>query len=277
MSENTGKTAFSPAERTGIIVLIVAVPLACVSPFLTVCILSFFLLLCFTAPFFPEFSFFLPVISRGQKGMTGIALTFDDGPSASTPIVLDLLARHKLPATFFIVGEKAADSPELITKILSQGHTIGNHSWRHDNFLMVRSAKTLQQDIHNTQQILQQAGIQTLLFRPPVGITNPRLGEALAREGLITVTYSCRALDRGNRNIHNLAGKILKHLRDGDIIMLHDLPPFHKNDSDRWQKELDTLFAALARDYNTLPLEQVIGRRVMLTEKIPARQIPAEP
>ncbi len=277
MSDNTGKTAFSPAEKTGIMALAMAFPLYFVTPFLTVCILSFFLLLCFTAPFFSGFGFFLPVISRGQKGMAGVALTFDDGPSASTPIVLDLLARHKLPATFFIVGEKAANHPDLIANILTKGHTIGNHSWRHDNFLMLRSAKTLQQDIHNTQQILKRAGIQALLFRPPVGITNPHLGEVLAQEGLVTVTYSCRALDRGNRNIHNLAEKILKHLQDGDIIMLHDLPPHQKNDSDRWQNELDSLFAALARDYNTLPLEQVIGRQVMLTETIPTRHFPTEP
>ncbi len=259
MLEKILKKSLSLAEKIGIIALVSALLLLFVSPFLAAVPLFFFLLLCFAAPFFPRFSFFLPVISRGETSVETIVLTFDDGLApSSTPILLELLARHNLQATFFVVGEKVARYPELIADIIAQGHTIGNHSWSHDYFLMLRSQKRLQEDIHNTQEILKKLGIQPLVFRPPVGIIGPRLGKALVREGLITVTYSCRALDRGNRNIDHLSEKILGKLQPGAIIMLHDLPPYRKNQSEYWQQELDRLFAGLKENYDIVPLDQII-------------------
>ena len=89
-----------------------------------------FLLLCFIAPFFPGWSFFLPVISRGQGDYPQlhgnvVALTFDDGPSpTSTPVLLELLARYRLPATFFVVAAQVARYPELLEKIVEDGHTV---------------------------------------------------------------------------------------------------------------------------------------------------------
>ncbi|WP_459946247.1 polysaccharide deacetylase family protein [Desulfocastanea catecholica] len=255
--------SFSLAEKTGLVAVTAAFLLFFLSPSLAAVPLFLFLLLCAVAPFLPGFSFFLPVISRGQRGIQSICLSFDDGPSpASTPLLLDLLARHHLPATFFLVGEKAAKYPELVAEILDRGHSIGNHSWCHDYFLMLRSRKTLRADIHTTQEILKKSGIRPLVFRPPVGITGSRLGGVLAGEGLITVTYSCRAFDRGNRNIHNLADKILRRLRPGDIIMLHDLPIYRSPESNEWVKELEHLFAALAKNYNVVPLAEIINRPV---------------
>jgi peptidoglycan/xylan/chitin deacetylase (PgdA/CDA1 family) len=258
-STKSSASSFSLAEKTGIAALVSAFLLFFVEPFLAVIPLVFFLLLCLVAPFFPRFGFYLPVVSRGQPGVAGISLTFDDGPSpSSTPILLDLLARHKLKATFFVVGEKAARYPELMANILQQGHTIGNHSWSHDYFLMLRSQKVMQSDIHNTQELLKKSGVQPRVFRPPVGITSPRLREVLNRESLITVTYNCRAFDRGNRSIDNLSQKILKALKPGDIIMLHDLPAYHETQSDHWQKELANLLETLAKNYEIVPLEQLI-------------------
>jgi len=262
------KISHTLAEKTGVFALLTAFLLFFIVPSLAAIPLVLFLLLCFGAPFFPGLGFFLPVISRGKQGKGAVALTFDDGPSPlSTPILLDLLALYNLPATFFVVGEKAARHPDLITDILAHGHTIGNHSWNHDYFLMLRSQKALWKDIHQTQEILRKSEIQPLVFRPPVGITGPRLGKVLAQEGLIAVTFSCRAFDRGNRNIQNLAAKIIRHLQPGDIIMLHDLPPFQQSQSNYWQEELQNLFSALRKNYTTVPLEQVIECPVMRVEK----------
>ena len=238
------------------------------NPSLAVVPFGLFLLLCLIAPFLPCSNFFLPIICRGKAGVQGIALTFDDGPSPeSTPILLDLLAGHGLQATFFVIGEKACAHPELIKNILMQGHTIGNHSLRHDPFLMLRRAKTLQTDIHNTQKILQKFGIQPHIFRPPAGITNPHLEKILTREGLTAVNYSCRAFDRGNRNINNLAEKVLTRLQPGDIIMLHDLPPHQRDLLDDWRMELDHLFSELKMNHNISGLEDILQRPVMTTTR----------
>ena len=162
------------AEKTGGTALLAAVPLGCSTvPQAAAIPLALFLLACLIAPFLPRWSFFLPLISRGGRNARGVALTFDDGPfPASTPMLLDLLARHRLPATFFVIGRQAAAHPELIAAILAHGHTIGNHSSRHDNLLMLRSSKALADDIRATQEILAGMGIRPLLFRPPIGITS---------------------------------------------------------------------------------------------------------
>ncbi len=258
---------FSVAEKMGAVVLFLAGILFSFCPGCAVWLLSLFLLLCLSAPFVPWFGFYLPLVSRGTRGKRAVALTFDDGPSpASTPAVLDLLARHGLQATFFVVGEKAARHPELIEAILDHGHTIGNHSWKHDPLLMFRLSATLQEDIHRTQDVLASFGIRPLAFRPPAGVTNPRLGRVLAREGLFAVTYSCRAVDRGNRNIRNLAERILRRVRPGDIIVLHDLRPTGGQTTGYWLEELDRLFGALRRRYRIRPLAELIERPVMGTE-----------
>jgi len=239
--------------------------LACISLQFAVVPLAVFVLLCLAAPFFPCLGFFLPVICRGPVENREIALTFDDGPTPqSTRFILDLLDRHNLSATFFVVGRQADQYPELIKDILAQGHTIGNHSLRHDSLLMLRSQAVLHEDIHECQQILSRSGIKPLVFRPPVGITGPRLKNVMARKNLVTVNYSCRAMDMGNRRIRNLARRILDKVRPGDIIMLHDLPPYREEMMDQWAAELERLILTLHRKWSVIPLEKLIHRPVML-------------
>jgi len=255
----TKRINFSAAEKTGALTLFLACAFFFVHPFLSLLPLVFFLFLCCIAPFCPGWSFYLPVISKGPAGAKSIALTFDDGPNPeSTHIVLDLLARHKLQATFFVVGEKVAGYPELMKEIVAQGHTVGNHSWSHNYFLMLRSPKTIWQDIHRTQDELRKLGIEPQFFRPPIGITGPRLAKPLAQEHLVCVNYSRRALDRGNKNINNLAAKIDKKIKTGDIIMLHDLPVPKEEEIRHWQQELENLFTTLQRNYTIVPLEMLL-------------------
>ena len=184
-------------------------------------------------------------------------------------MLLELLAKYRLRATFFVIGEKAAAYPELIDLILAHGHTIGNHSYRHDNFLMCRSSRALEKDIRATQDILAQAGIQPLLFRPPIGITNPRLKPVLAGLGLQTVTFSCRIFDRGNRNVANLAAQVLRKLRPGDILLLHDNPPPTSEKIAYWHTELDRLFSSLQELHHVVPLSELIGQPVMIAIEKP--------
>ncbi len=254
---------FSPAEKTGFWSIVLSALLFAVDPAIAALPLAGFFLLCLGAPFFPRFSFFLPVISQGADGVTAVAITFDDGPSPdSTPELLRLLDKYHFKATFFVIGEKAAEYPELIDDIVAGGHTIGNHSYRHDPFLMLKSYKKLKHDIQLTQEVLQGLGVSPLIFRPPSGITNPRLKGVLAEIGLITVNFSCRIFDRGNRNIKGLAEKVLARLRPGQILLLHDLRPGQDDFYQYWLDEIDRLLNAMQAKYNVLPLEEVILRPV---------------
>ncbi|MEA3230757.1 MAG: polysaccharide deacetylase family protein [Thermodesulfobacteriota bacterium] len=262
----------SNSERLGIGAIITALPLAFIDFRLAVFPLAIFLVMCVAAPFFPRISFYLPVISRGSSGNQAVALTFDDGPNPkTTPELLRLLKEYGAVATFFVVGEKAAAHPELIREILSQGHSIGNHSYRHDALLLLKSTKTIRNDIEATQSVLKQLGVIALTFRPPAGITAPGLRKALKRSGMVTVNFSCRAFDGGNKRIGNLAKKILGQVRPDDIILLHDVTPKPDSLLPEWVNEVENILRGIKDiGLSIQPLSEVIENPVMIADTNPS-------
>jgi peptidoglycan/xylan/chitin deacetylase (PgdA/CDA1 family) len=262
----SGKLPLSPAEWVGIGSVLIAVLLLFVDVWISLIPLVGYILLCAAAPFFPRFSFFLPVISRGVSNKKAVALTFDDGPDPLvTPHVLQLLFKHQVKATFFVTGKKAAEHPELIKEILLNGHSIGNHSYIHDNLLMFRRIKTIAKEITATQKVLSDFGIVPLAFRPPVGITGPRLRPALLNSGMYVVNFSCRAHDGGNRWIKDISIRILKRIRPGDIVALHDVMPPKQSLFAYWLNEMDLIVSGIKeKGLAVLPLAELIGRPVMI-------------
>ncbi len=257
--------SFSLAERSGIGALLLAIMLGFIDVRLAAIPLIVFLVLCFVAPLIPCFSFFVPIISRGRTERQAVALTFDDGPDpGATPDLLDLLDRHQAEATFFVTGKRAERYPDLVRKILSRGHTIGNHTYSHNNFIMLCSHSTLSAEIEKAQQVLKEFGIVPLAFRPPVGVTSPRLKKVLRQNGMYVVNFSRRAGDRGNRQVKNLSARILTRLRSGDIIMLHDIRTRNETLYPCWLDEVDrTLSGIKAQGMEILPLSELIHRPVM--------------
>jgi peptidoglycan/xylan/chitin deacetylase (PgdA/CDA1 family)/SAM-dependent methyltransferase len=235
-----------------------------------------FLLACAFAPFLPRLGFFLPIVGRGKPGEKGVALTFDDGPDPEvTPLLLDLLDRHSVPSTFFVTGERAARHPTILRDILSRGHTIGNHSYHHFPFLMLKGMRTLRREIETTQSVLAGFGIVPLAFRPPAGIVNSRLWRVLLEQGMFCVNYSCRAVDFGNRRVSHLSGKVLKGVSPGDIIALHDVAPRHAR-TERLIAEFDALLRGLKeKGLEVVPLDRLIGREVMRRGASPGEVHPA--
>ena len=256
------------AVKNGLIALLLAGLLFIIDSRLAAIPLAGFILLCLAAPFFPRFGFYLPVISRGSSGKKAVAMTFDDGPHPlTTPLLLRLLLTHQVRATFFITGKRASAHPELVKEILRQGHSVGNHSYHHSYRMFFETCPSIVEDIEATQTLLRDLGARPLAFRPPAGITSPRLGAALAKTGLYLVNFSCRPLDGGNRRINNIAGKILKRVRPDDIILLHDDKPPNENLISQWLNEIECLLKGLATaGFAVLPLSELIGKPVMLPE-----------
>ena len=169
----------SPAHIAGVCLLFTAFLLSLIRIDFALLPLYLFVGLCALAPFFPKLEFFLPVVNQGKTGKKAVAITFDDGPDpVSTPFLLDLLAAYNIQATFFVNGHRAVEYPALIRQILRAGHTLGNHTQCHDNFLMLRSERILQREIALVQQELEKFGVRTHAFRPPVCVTNPKLGRS---------------------------------------------------------------------------------------------------
>lgn len=231
--------------------------------------LAGFILLCGAASLIPRSRFFLPVISRGHSGKKAVAITFDDGPDPlTTPLLLDMLSKHSVRAAFFITGIRAARYPDIVRDIISKGHDIGNHSYSHNPLLMFKRSSDLYSEIASTQKILASFDVTTCVFRPPVGVTNPKLWRALLRLGLVCVTFSRRAGDFGNRRISGMAQRILNGLRPDDIIMLHDVMPSRGMDRDAWLGEVERILTGIRqKGLDILSLSEIISRTVMTAGK----------
>ncbi len=259
------KRSYSAAAKTGLLAFLLATILIVVDGWLAVIPLGGFLLLCLAAPFFPRFGFYLPVISRGASGKKAVAITFDDGPDPlTTPLLLKLLLKRQIKATFFVTGEKAAAHPQLVKELVQQGHLVGNHSYKHSYRILFKTCSSIVEDIEATQNVLNDFGVRPLAFRPPAGITSPGLRSALLQTGMYLVNFSCRPLDGGNRRISNIAKRILKRIRPDDIVLLHDSRPPEEGLIPVWLNEIEILLAGIeTKGLTVLPLSELIGKPVM--------------
>ena len=154
-------------------------------------------------------------------------ISFDDGPDPIlTPKVLEILKKENVKAIFFLIGKKAEDHPEIVRKIVSEGHLIGNHSYSHNHFMSLFSKKRLLQEINAAQNSLKNvAGINPIFFRPPIGYTNPNYAKVLKQLNLHCIGWSVRSYDSVLKNSNKLIKRLLKKVRPGSIILLHDNLP----------------------------------------------------
>lgn len=258
----------SQVGRIGCVAFLVAILLVWVDLRLAAIPLLVFIILCMVAPFIPSSCFFLPVISRGTCYRKAVALTIDDGPDPmTTPELLRLLNKYQATATFFVTGHRVVRYPQLAKAIVAQGHSLANHSFHHDLLGAFRSAKTIKQEIEATQHALKDLGIVALAYRPPMGITSPRLRRIMQKESMFVVNFSCRAWDGGNRQIRNLSKKILKRMRTNDIVLLHDNLP-NPSMLSRWTNEMDLVLKGIPeKGLEVIPLSDLIGRPVMITTR----------
>src|SRR5271165_7537618 len=132
-------------------------------------------------------SVFGPSVWRGPRDRAAIALTFDDGPSESTPRILEILARYRVPATFFQCGANVERLPAVAREVASAGHTIGNHSHTHP-YLFTRTPSAIELDLRRAQETIElRTGIRPEWFRAPFGVRWFGLAGALKRLQLVGV------------------------------------------------------------------------------------------
>lgn len=177
--------------------------------------------------FLPNNAFYAPVLSRWDGAGQRVWLTIDDGPSADTPALLALLARHRARATFFLVGERAAARPELVRAIVAAGHSVGNHSHSHPQaWWWALGPGALAWQIGQCQQQLAAiTGSAPRWYRSVVGHTNPFVAAVLRRHGLCRVGWSARGYDGVAADVPTVLARITPQLAPGAIVLLHEGGP----------------------------------------------------
>lgn len=162
--------------------------------------------------------------SLPQANKKNLILSFDDGPDPIiTPLILDILKTHHAKAVFFCIGKKIVAHPEIITRMVAEGHIVGNHSYNHSNFLGMYSTKKVRAEIERTEHaIIDCVGTSLRLYRPPFGVTNPNIAKSIKLLKMKTIGWNVRSFDTVTANRTDLLERIQKNLKNGDIVLLHD-------------------------------------------------------
>ena len=160
---------------------------------------------------------------HGSRDRRVVALTFDDGPDPErTPALLDTLAELGVPATFFVVGERAENNPELVARIARDGHELGNHTWSHPYLPLKRSRSVAAELARTDAAIARATGIVPALARPPYGGRSPRNVRAFRRAGKQLVLWDVNSFDWKGAPGAEVAQRIVDRARPGSIVLMHD-------------------------------------------------------
>jgi len=162
--------------------------------------------------------------THASRDRRNVALTFDDGPDpVHTPAVLDTLAAEGVRATFFVVGEKVVAHPDLIARIVGDGHELGNHTYSHP-YLPLRRSHTVADELARTDDAIARiTGTVPRLARPPYGGRSPRNVRAFVRAGKQLVLWDVNSFDWKGKPAEHVADRVLTRVRPGSIVLMHDV------------------------------------------------------
>ena len=179
----------------------------------------------------PHSALFGPVLNRLPTEDRVVWLTIDDGPSEQTPAMLDLLDAHDAKATFFLVGERAAQHPDYVREIVRRGHGVGNHSASHPaRWFWALGPSRMRREIADTQRILAEiVGEAPRWFRAVVGMSNPFVNTALKAHGLARVAWSARGFDAVAADPQTVVARVERGLAPGAIVLMHEGAPHGRN------------------------------------------------
>ncbi len=209
----------------------------------------------FYGVYFIQSGFFMKTIFRGSGGARAIALTFDDGPSAEhTSRVLDILKEQEAPATFFCIGRNIAGNEALLERIAREGHLIGNHSFTHAVWFDLFPARQIAAELQQTDRAIEAlTGRRPAWFRPPFGVINPLVRDAVRLTGHRVVGWNIRSYDTVINDKQTLMHRLVRRLCPGAIVLLHD------HGKKTIEVLPDFIRAVRAQGYAIVPLDQLIN------------------
>jgi peptidoglycan/xylan/chitin deacetylase (PgdA/CDA1 family) len=207
---------------------------------------------------------FVDAVIEGPRGARGVVLTFDDGPDPEwTPRVLKELERKNAVATFFVIGKKAEQHPELVREMVERGHTVGLHSYAHDRLFSLRSERRVRADLKRGMKVLEGiTGARPTYFRPPIGHTNPIVARVVDELDLTVVGWSASGLDGiGGADPQAVVRRIRRGLRDGAIVLMHDAPERGTHEPAGVKALPDVLAAVADKQLAVVALDELLQPR----------------
>ncbi|MCL6593883.1 MAG: polysaccharide deacetylase family protein [Alicyclobacillus sp.] len=162
------------------------------------------------------------IVLHGPTDRRQVALTFDDGPDDLwTPQVLDVLRQLRVPATFLCVGQRVQRYPEMVRRMVAEGHVVGNHSWSHPNLTQL-SAAEVQSQIARTNAVLRaEAGVQPRWLRPPYGALNDTVIHTAQALRMNILFWDVDSLDWTGIRTDQVVANVLAHTEPGAIVLFH--------------------------------------------------------
>lgn len=162
-------------------------------------------------------------MAREEKLSGDCAITFDDGPGPHTGRLLDILGARQIKATFFVLGEHVRRYPELIRRMVAEGHEVENHSWDHPDMRKL-DEPARQKEIEDTVTLLRSLGVEPHFFRPPYGAYDPALVDQARRDGLQLVLWTRDSLDWRYHAVAQLEGDVLTQGSGAHgVFLFHDI------------------------------------------------------
>jgi peptidoglycan/xylan/chitin deacetylase (PgdA/CDA1 family) len=160
---------------------------------------------------------------KGRRGSKQIALTFDDGPNdPHTLHLLEVLSKHNVHATFFLIGRYVHQRPDIAAEIGKRGHILGNHTFSHE-LLIFQSPASIRREITQCRDAIQDAaGDHSNLFRPPWGGRRPAVFQIARQLGLEPVMWNITGYDWKATSPEFIEQKVGPKIGGGDVILLHD-------------------------------------------------------
>jgi peptidoglycan/xylan/chitin deacetylase (PgdA/CDA1 family) len=158
-----------------------------------------------------------------RPGSKLVALTYDDGPNdPHTLRLLEVLQKHEVKATFFMLGRQVQERPQIALDVASAGHEIGNHTYTHPNLIFCSSAQIKAQITTCTRILDDTIGPHSKLFRPPFGGRRPEVLSMARHAGLLPVMWSVTAYDWNPDPANVIYERVSRHVRGGDVVLMHD-------------------------------------------------------
>jgi len=159
----------------------------------------------------------------GRPDCRQVALTYDDGPNDPYTLrLVEVLAKHEVKATFFMIGRYVAARPDIVRSVVAAGHVVGNHTFTHPN-LIFRSAREVRTELLECQRAIGDAvGEHSKLFRPPFGARRPATLRMARRLGFEPAMWNVTGYDWNAPQVESIERRLRRRLHGGAVFLLHD-------------------------------------------------------